>query len=261
MAATYTPTSVSIGDNIRREREARRLTQAQLAARAQMPQGQISNLESGRSADPSASTLIRVARAIGCAVDDLLIDVNPDYERRASERRAYYVALDQLAAAIVKWRNDKTAKARDGDADRVLRQAAASIVLLRAGMKDATDVTAADVDQRLSDTNTERPASNALDASDRFLRILGWAPALSDDERRLLTDWATLTDDDRRVLRNHLVHLSGLRRQQALPFSDAGTGAPTPGDPPSTPKASEQEPPNHHPSGAQKRRRVGGAGT
>ena len=48
------------------------MTQDQLADAAQVPQGNISRLERGDVEDVHVSTLLRLARALGATVNDLL---------------------------------------------------------------------------------------------------------------------------------------------------------------------------------------------
>lgn len=60
-----------IGDQIRKHREAKRLTQSQLARKAKIPQSHVSRLERGRHA-PSHLTIERVAAAL--AVEPAQLD-------------------------------------------------------------------------------------------------------------------------------------------------------------------------------------------
>ena len=52
-------------------REARKLTQRQLADASGIPQQTISSLENGSRTDPRLSTLRGLADALGCEIDDL----------------------------------------------------------------------------------------------------------------------------------------------------------------------------------------------
>lgn len=63
---------MTIGDRIRACRTKAGLTQTELAARAETGQVYISNLESGKKADPSLSTLRRIAGALGISVSTLV---------------------------------------------------------------------------------------------------------------------------------------------------------------------------------------------
>lgn len=47
------------------------LTQSDLATRSGLTRATISNLESGRVQNANATTLLRLARALGCTIDDL----------------------------------------------------------------------------------------------------------------------------------------------------------------------------------------------
>jgi transcriptional regulator with XRE-family HTH domain len=63
----------NIGDRIRARREALGLSLSEAAGRAGMrARAQWHDLESDKVGDPRASTLLRVASALGCSVDELL---------------------------------------------------------------------------------------------------------------------------------------------------------------------------------------------
>ena len=57
---------------IRRLREKRSLTQAELAKRAKLTQGYISQLEAGAKKDIGAKVAVRLAKALGVPVTKLL---------------------------------------------------------------------------------------------------------------------------------------------------------------------------------------------
>jgi len=59
---------------IRRLREQRGLTQAELAKRAKLTQGYISQLEAGAKEDIGANVAVRLAQALGVSMDDLIMD-------------------------------------------------------------------------------------------------------------------------------------------------------------------------------------------
>lgn len=63
--------TLGIGELVRREREARNLTQAQVGVVAGLSRTQITNIEAGRT-EPPISTLRRVADAIGVPMKDLI---------------------------------------------------------------------------------------------------------------------------------------------------------------------------------------------
>ncbi len=63
---------MSIGDNIRRARLAKGLSQETLAARLGIRQTQVSAIERGRYV-PGAQMVIRLARAIDCPTDEILM--------------------------------------------------------------------------------------------------------------------------------------------------------------------------------------------
>ena len=49
-------------------------TQKELSERSEVPQPMISDIESGKVINPTIGTLIRLARAIRCAVADLITE-------------------------------------------------------------------------------------------------------------------------------------------------------------------------------------------
>ena len=61
-------------------RERKGLSQRALAAKAKMSQTFLSNVESGK-ADPSLSTLTRLAKALGVTVSELVKEPNPKPRR------------------------------------------------------------------------------------------------------------------------------------------------------------------------------------
>jgi transcriptional regulator with XRE-family HTH domain len=65
-------TAPRFGAVLRRLRKAGHLTQAQLARRARLNQGYISQLESGMRANPSATLVKKLARALEVPVTDLM---------------------------------------------------------------------------------------------------------------------------------------------------------------------------------------------
>lgn len=59
-------------DKIRYERIRRRMTQEQLARRAELSLGQLSRIENGASGTPRFSTIDKIAEALGVEADDLI---------------------------------------------------------------------------------------------------------------------------------------------------------------------------------------------
>jgi transcriptional regulator with XRE-family HTH domain len=66
-----TPRRRVVGVTIRRRRKALDMTQADLAQRARLTQGYISQLESGRSKAPSLQVAQRLARALDMSLEEL----------------------------------------------------------------------------------------------------------------------------------------------------------------------------------------------
>jgi len=61
-----------LGDNIKRLMEQRELSQFRLSLAAEVPQSRISNILSGRVKNPRVVTVVRLAKALGVTVDELL---------------------------------------------------------------------------------------------------------------------------------------------------------------------------------------------
>jgi transcriptional regulator with XRE-family HTH domain len=72
---------MSVGENIKRLREAAGLSQTELARRAGIDQGGLSKIEKGRNL--TLETLRDLARALGCSVVDLL-EEEDKHPRRAA---------------------------------------------------------------------------------------------------------------------------------------------------------------------------------
>lgn len=68
--------TITLGQKIRAAREARGLTQAELAARAQVAQGYLSYLEQDQR-EPSLSIAARIARELDVPLDELASAVAP----------------------------------------------------------------------------------------------------------------------------------------------------------------------------------------
>jgi transcriptional regulator with XRE-family HTH domain len=90
--------SMEIGERIKKVREARGLSQKEVASMIKMDQSQYSKLEKDRT-DPSVSTLAKVAKALGTQLsdlfaDDLLHDVN-SYDKSLMEKISLIDSLDE----------------------------------------------------------------------------------------------------------------------------------------------------------------------
>ena len=72
-AATAPAPASEVSKLIRRQREAMRMTVAQLAQRIGVSRNTVTNYESGKT-EPNASDLVRLSGALGCTVTDLLCD-------------------------------------------------------------------------------------------------------------------------------------------------------------------------------------------
>jgi transcriptional regulator with XRE-family HTH domain len=80
--------SRTIGDNIRAARDRRGLTQQALADKLGMRQPQLNGIENGRYGSTSPKTLLRLAKAVECSIDDLLLGVDEAYDQIVPTRRA-----------------------------------------------------------------------------------------------------------------------------------------------------------------------------
>jgi len=69
----------TFGENLRRVREERGLSQKELAEKMGVGQGQLSNWESDRFGLPETGTVLRAAKALVCSVEDLLSGIDPEY--------------------------------------------------------------------------------------------------------------------------------------------------------------------------------------
>lgn len=70
--------SMTIGEIINRRRKQQSMTQVDLANKADLSQGQISQIESGVSDNVTIGNLRKIAKALACAVTDLL----PEEDKR-----------------------------------------------------------------------------------------------------------------------------------------------------------------------------------
>lgn len=60
------------GTKLRKFRELSGKTQRQLAIEASITEGQLANIELGKTENPRIDTVIALARAVGCDVGDLI---------------------------------------------------------------------------------------------------------------------------------------------------------------------------------------------
>ena len=61
-----------IGENIKRARHRKKLTQDKLAKVADIPYTSITKIETGVIKKPSVQTVAKIAKALGVSVDDLI---------------------------------------------------------------------------------------------------------------------------------------------------------------------------------------------
>ena len=97
---------VQVGRNIRRLRAAAGIrTQRELAERLGVPQPRVSDWENDRYTVLEMPTLLRIAKALRCSVDQLLAGVDPDYDRV----REAVVGAAGAAPSTVDFLGDKAA--------------------------------------------------------------------------------------------------------------------------------------------------------
>lgn len=105
---------MDLGDTLKKVREAKGLSQKELAGLLDMPQPQYSRIESGKT-DPSFTTLERIAKALGISLadlfkaDDIFKDANT-YDKTlmeklklideldSTEKKSLYNIIDSLIA-------------------------------------------------------------------------------------------------------------------------------------------------------------------
>ena len=86
-----------IGTNLKRLREAKKLTQREVWEAAEVSKSSLTAYENGRS-DPTGETIVKLAKALGVTTDELLLD---DQERTVSEDMAPILRrFDALPEAI-----------------------------------------------------------------------------------------------------------------------------------------------------------------
>jgi len=84
--------NVSLGQNIKRLRwEAGFQTQKALADLLGVPQPRVSDWENDRYAVLETTTLVRIAKGLRCSIDQLLVGVDPDYDRIRQAGRVHAV--------------------------------------------------------------------------------------------------------------------------------------------------------------------------
>jgi len=71
--------NMNIGQNIKRVRTAKNMSQKELTSIIDMGAAQFSRIENGKT-DPSVNTLERIAKALGVSLSELFIDENSDTE-------------------------------------------------------------------------------------------------------------------------------------------------------------------------------------
>ena len=83
----------TVGGNIRRLRDQLGLSQIELADRLQVRQPQVWKWENNKSGLPETPTLFKLAKALKCSVEDLLVGVDVDYDALWKELHDDFDAL------------------------------------------------------------------------------------------------------------------------------------------------------------------------
>lgn len=103
----YTRDSLSVkgikafGANVTRLREAAGLKQNVLAQRVHRSAATLSAWENSRNGLPEAPTLLALAKALRCSVDDLLAGVDAEYDALMEQRRATIAGVPTLPAEVM----------------------------------------------------------------------------------------------------------------------------------------------------------------
>lgn len=95
----------TFGENVRRLREERGFKQGVLAERLGVGQGQLSNWESDRFGLPETATVLKIAKALQCSVEELLQGVDPAYDDQVA--RAVLAYEEQMDAMRMLLRETK----------------------------------------------------------------------------------------------------------------------------------------------------------
>lgn len=69
--------------NLQIMRERKKMTQTELASKSGLTQQAISKIENEETADPAGSTLYKLAKALCCAMEELISEDNPSHDRTA----------------------------------------------------------------------------------------------------------------------------------------------------------------------------------
>jgi len=78
---TTIPAVAGIGRNLKRLREARGISQTAIARAAETTEPTVNRWERNQKIDPKVSTVLRLALALDCSVEDLVVELNEDYDQ------------------------------------------------------------------------------------------------------------------------------------------------------------------------------------
>lgn len=87
----------AVGDNIREQRARLGLTQEELAARTKFGKTRISDLERNRYRWPDTKTLVKLAEALGCSIDDLLFGPEEEYRKAVAGWPLFEILKEAIA--------------------------------------------------------------------------------------------------------------------------------------------------------------------
>ena len=105
----------TVGQNLKRIREGRDIDQKDIATEMGVPQSQLSNWENDRYQSIDTRTLIRLAKAYDCTVEELLAGVDTDYDRLRLEHQQ----ADEVSQPWAILREPGTHRADDVEGDHL----------------------------------------------------------------------------------------------------------------------------------------------
>lgn len=88
---SYARPVATVGENIKRMRKKSGIQQGELAERIGVSQSVLSSWETDRYALPETASLLKLAKALECSVDDLLAGVDEQYDRTRASLAAHVV--------------------------------------------------------------------------------------------------------------------------------------------------------------------------
>jgi Zn-dependent peptidase ImmA (M78 family)/DNA-binding XRE family transcriptional regulator len=150
-------TSAALPNNLRRLRDARKLSQAEVAEKAALSRIAYGNIESG-AASPRVDTLVRIAAALGVSMQDLFTPVRVLRHVRFRQTKKM-TSREQLLASVGRWLDDYNELERMLDERVELNPRLAQVVKDHAG-KRARATAAAAATRKAFRLDDEEPVHN-----------------------------------------------------------------------------------------------------